>query len=301
MSNNSPLIRQLLQILNENVDDWGNVLNVSALRLLEDSIAGMASVDVGPGNVVLDDSNGGPSIDTSARHAILNVTGTPGAQRTITIPGAAGVVPPENKPRSKLYLVYNNSDASVLIQAAGGGSVSVDVGEANWVWCDGTDALEVSAKNATNATTATTATNSTQLGGIDAADYAQLALTQAWTAGQYVARTVLSTGGNVITPDLTVSNHFYSILTTGQAVQLQAPSNPQNGQVFSLVVQQPASGTVGTLSYATNTYIWEGGNAPTLTPVLGAVDYFGFEYCSNIVTTGGKWIGSAIRNIGPIT
>jgi len=76
-------LRLLKQEDQGNTNIWGNNYNQGMIDLVEEAIAGVAAVDVTLGNVTLTTVNGGS--DTS-RPRFLRVTGTPGGDRTITVP-----------------------------------------------------------------------------------------------------------------------------------------------------------------------------------------------------------------------
>jgi hypothetical protein len=304
MSDKSPLIQQLLQILDENPDTWGTVLNVSGLRLLEDAIAGQCNINVTSGNQTLPDTEGGPSSDFHARYMILNITGSPGTARTVTIPTA--VVPPENLPRTKLYLAYNNTgdSSSVTVQADGGAGVAIPPGEAHWVWCDGTDILEARVKTAAAADLATTATSADQLIGVAGANYARKDVAQMFTAGQGVTATqVFVTGGGPydLELDMAVGNTFWH--QTTQNFTLQAPGSATIGQSFSLLCKQAASGGPHVISFPSNTFIAKGGSF-TLSTAANAIDYIAGEYITvpgNAGIFGDRWIISIIKDVTAVS
>jgi hypothetical protein len=287
MSTTSPFLQLVLQALDENPDTWGEVLNVSALELLEDAIAGTAAVPlISAADYTLDDTVGGPSETDSSRFMILNVTGSPG--------GATNIICPT---RSKVYLAANNtSDASsIVVKTAAGTGITVSPATAIWVYCDGTNVLAASVDNAQTATTATTATDSTQLGGVAAAGYGKLSTQQTWTAGQAVERVVLTASVGNITPDVSASDSFYALWDGNY--QLAAPiGSPVNGQRFSIIAQQDNPATPNTISFAASTYIFEGGTLPTLSTGNSAVDYLAFEYCTDLVG-GARWVGSIMKGL----
>lgn len=295
MSNPSPLLRQILQILNENPDTWGDVVNISALQTLEDAIAGIADVDVTSANVTLVDTDGGPSSTQHSRYMILDINGSPGAPRDVIVPEA--VVPPDSRSRTKLYLAYNNTgDASaVTVKTLSGTGITIPAGEAHWVWCDGTNVLDVAVANATRSATCALADDSTLLAAVAATEYAQLNVQQTWGAGQVITRTLIVEDTSVVTPTIDTSNSFYALWDGNY--QLAAPTgSPQNGQQFSLVVQQGPSGGPFTISYAASTFIWEGGTAPVLSTGANDIDYFGFEYATDLVG-GARWIGAVMKGL----
>ncbi len=123
----SPNLRIELIASGEQANQWGLTTNNNLGTLIEDSIAGLVSVDVTASSVTLTALDG--QADQS-RNMILNITGTPGVARTITAPAV-----------SKIYVLSNNSDADVEIITSAVGSVGITVtpGTAKLVYSDGTD------------------------------------------------------------------------------------------------------------------------------------------------------------------
>lgn len=290
MSTTSPLLKLTLQILDENPDTWGDIVNVSALQLLEDGIAGTAAISLAAAtDYTLDDTAGGPSAADGARYMILDVDGTPGAATNIIVPT-----------RSKVYLAVNNTtDASdIVIKTVAGTGPTIPNGEAHWVYCDGTDVLAASVLAASTATTAATATNSTQLVGVAGADYAQKGVAQSFTKGQVVTRESVTLDVSDLDIDCSVSNAFYHLTTA--AFNLTAPTNATNGQQFSLAIEQGV-GAPHAITFQANTFMFAGGTAPTLSTTFGAIDYLAFEYVTGLSDLGGnRWIGSIIKDVGTV-
>lgn len=81
---------------------WGTVVNTQLTALLEDAVAGAASINVTSGDVTLTTTAGATN---EARDAILLVTGTPGVSRNINAPKS-----------SKVYVVINGSNAAVVVR-----------------------------------------------------------------------------------------------------------------------------------------------------------------------------------------
>lgn len=109
---------------------WGDITNDNFSNVFEGSIAGTASVDVTSGNVTLTTTNG-PAAN-EARQMILSVTGTPGTSRNIVAPSA-----------SKVYVVINGSDDSVVIKGSATTGVTVPSGSKVIVAWDGSDFVSI--------------------------------------------------------------------------------------------------------------------------------------------------------------
>lgn len=122
----SPTLRFEIIGNGEQANTWGTTTNTNIGTLIEQSIAGLVSVDVTGANVTLTSLNGASD---EARQMIINVTGSPGAARTVFAPA----VP-------KVYIVANNSDSNVDIQTTAlGVSYTVQPGLATIVYSDGSD------------------------------------------------------------------------------------------------------------------------------------------------------------------
>ena len=154
----SALLGLALPVTGEDSGTWGDLVNDSITQLIEDSVAGYATADVTSGDWTLTTTGSGAA--NQARCAILIPTGTPGATRNITAPA-----------KSKLYIVNNQSDSSVVIKASGSTGVTVLTNNTALVTWDGSDFVEiypndaVYAETAGSATTAVSATTATNLAG----------------------------------------------------------------------------------------------------------------------------------------
>jgi hypothetical protein len=288
MSTTSPLLKLILQDLDENPDTWGTVLNVSVAQILEDSIAGAAAISLlSTADYTLDVTAGGPSAGDHYRHMILDIGGSPGGATNIIVPAL-----------SKVYLAANSCGSSVTVKTAAGTGIAVPDGSAYWVFCDGTDVQDVEVATAVTATSATTATNATQLGGVVAASYARLDVAQNFTQGQNTTREVITASGGNLSIDCSLSNSFYHL--ANDAFNLTAPTNASNGQQFSLIVEQGSTPPNG-ITFQASTFMFEGGVAPTLSTALGAIDYLAFEYVTGLSALGGaRWVGSIIKNVSTV-
>lgn len=280
MSTTSPYLQLTLQDLDENPDSWGDVLNNGAIKLLEDAIAGTTDITLtAQTDYVLGDAAGG---EAQARFAILNITGSPGGPTNIVAPS-----------RSKIYLAANNCDATLTVKTSGGTGAEVPVGEARWVYCDGTNVIAASAGVATSALLATTATNALSLGGLLASSYSQLNVANTWTKGQVTQRVPVTNVGGVITLNPANSNSFYHLTTGGFNIAISG--SPVNGAQMTLIVEQGAGAPHGG-TFQSSTFIWEGGNVPTFSTAFGDVDYLGFEYVT-LSGGNGRWIGNIIKGV----
>lgn len=134
----SPLLRLELIGTGEQSGTWGITTNTNLGTLLEQSIAGMATISVTAGNVTLTEVNG--SSDQS-RCAILRITGTPGTPRNVIAPAL-----------THIYNVFNDSDSDVTVKTSTSTGVVVPSGTNRVVAYDGTDFIPLSLATADNGT-----------------------------------------------------------------------------------------------------------------------------------------------------
>ena len=109
---------------------WGDTINDSITKLVEDSIAGVATADVTSGNWTL--TTTGAGVQNEARCAILIPTGTPGVSRNVIAPS-----------KSKAYVVLNQSNAAVVVKGSATTGVTVGAGEKALVVWNGSDFTKV--------------------------------------------------------------------------------------------------------------------------------------------------------------
>lgn len=154
----SALLGLALPVTGEDSGTWGDLVNDSITQLIEDSVAGYATADVTSGNWTLTTTGSGAA--NQARCAILIPTGSPGVSRNIIAPA-----------KSKVYIVNNQTNASVVIKGAATTGVTVLTNNTALVAWDGSDFVEiypndaVYAETAGAATTATSATSAFNLAG----------------------------------------------------------------------------------------------------------------------------------------
>jgi hypothetical protein len=120
-----------LMATGENNTTWGNVANVNLGTALEEAIVGSADVTFASDNqtLTLSDTNA----TQTARHLRLDCIGvTGGATRDLTVPSL-----------EKAYIIRNSNADDIAVKTAAGASVTVPAGKTTWVYCDGTDVLDV--------------------------------------------------------------------------------------------------------------------------------------------------------------
>lgn len=125
----SPLLRIELIGTGDQSGIWGNTTNTNLGTLIEQAIAGSASVNVAAGNVTLTELNGASD---QSRCAILNVTGSPGVSRNIVAPAS-----------SKTYIVVNGSDSSVVLKTSGSTGLTIPTGATVTAAYNGSDFVAI--------------------------------------------------------------------------------------------------------------------------------------------------------------
>ena len=121
----SPNLRLELIGTGEAAGLWGVLTNNNLGDLLEQAISGATTLNVTSGNITLTALNG---VVDEARSAVLQVTGTPGTTRVLTIPNV-----------QKVYTVRNSSDAAVDIKTASGVAYSIPAAATAYIYCDGSN------------------------------------------------------------------------------------------------------------------------------------------------------------------
>lgn len=120
----SALLRLELIGTGEQSGTWGITTNTNLGTLLDEAVAGTATVDVTAGNVTLTVNNGS---DDQSRNMVLRVIGSAGTTRNIIAPGS-----------SKLYLVVNGSDSSIVLKSSVSTGVTIPSGQSVLAYYDTT-------------------------------------------------------------------------------------------------------------------------------------------------------------------
>lgn len=104
---------------------WGDVVNDQITTLIEDAVAKATTVDVTAGNATLTTTSGSSN---QARCAALIAIGTPGTSRNIIAPS-----------QSKVYVVINQSNGSVVVKGAATTGVTIASGATALIAWNGSD------------------------------------------------------------------------------------------------------------------------------------------------------------------
>mgnify|MGYP003641054157 CR=1 FL=1 len=162
MTTYTPTLKLALPVTGELDGQWGNVVNDNITSMVEQAIAGLATINTWTTNAhILTTANGETS---ESRCAMLVLTDTGAA-----LSGAATVICPT---APKIYIVKNSTAQTATITTAAGTGIAVANGQTMFVFCDGTNVVQA-VTNITEATlTDATLTNATLTGA--ALDFATL-------------------------------------------------------------------------------------------------------------------------------
>ena len=251
---------------------WGTLLN-TLIGELERSITAVHSQDFTASDVTLLADG---SADEASRKAVLVATGALAGNVNFVVP---------NKP--KIYIVVNNTteDFTLGIKTSAGSALEIPQGETYLVWCDGSAAIATINANITG--TVAEATNALQLGSVVAANYAQKAVLNQWTAPQIVDATqaTLTAGPTPDTYQPDADAHTTIIIAqsevTADDISILNPTNdPLDGQVMIFIIEQHA---VTPVSVAWGSaFIFPDDTAVDLTQTIDKVDCFSFMYNANL-------------------
>ena len=126
-----------LMVTGENAGRWGDKTNTN-LNLIQQAIAGVESIDVGPANVTLVMTNAALS---NARNAVLKLTGTLTGNREVLVPDGI----------EKNYIIKDSTSRagfSLTIKTVGGTGFTINTsGTTLAAYSDGTNLYEVSLTN----------------------------------------------------------------------------------------------------------------------------------------------------------
>lgn len=121
-------LRLVLPATGELSNTWGTVFNAGATSLIDNAIAGTASITMTAADYTLSNNNG---VADESRSMFLVLGGTPGASYNVICPAV-----------SKLYFVTNNTGFAQTVKTASGTGISVPNGARMALRCDGTNVVE---------------------------------------------------------------------------------------------------------------------------------------------------------------
>jgi hypothetical protein len=122
------ILKLALPATGELAGTWGDVVNQNITSMIEEAIAGLATINTWSGaSHTLTTANGTTS---ESRAAILELSGSPGAAATVICPD-----------ETKIYVVRNGVSGgfAATIKTAAGTGVTIPNGKVAAVYCDGTN------------------------------------------------------------------------------------------------------------------------------------------------------------------
>ena len=126
----TPILQLALPVTGELNGTWGDVVNNNITSMIEQAIAGLATINTWTtASHTLTTADG---TTDEARCAILQCSGTPGAAATVICPAA-----------SKIYIIKNSVSGgyAVTLKTSAGTGISVPNGGTALLYCDGTNVV----------------------------------------------------------------------------------------------------------------------------------------------------------------
>lgn len=126
----TPILKLALPVQGELSGTWGDVVNNNITSMIEEAIAGLATISSWTGaSHTLTTSDG---LTAESRCAILECSGSPGGAATVICPAA-----------TKLYVLKNGVSGgyAVTLKTSGGTGISVANGVTELLYCDGTNVV----------------------------------------------------------------------------------------------------------------------------------------------------------------
>jgi hypothetical protein len=128
----TPTLKLALPVTGELSGTWGDVVNDNITSMVEQAIAGLATINTWTTNAHTLTTADGTTSESRCAMLVLTDTGT-------ALSGAATVICPT---ASKIYIVKNTSGQSATIKTAAGTGIAVPNGETMFVFCDGTNVVQ---------------------------------------------------------------------------------------------------------------------------------------------------------------
>jgi hypothetical protein len=138
----TPILQLALPVTGELQGTWGTVVNDNITSMIEQAIAGLATINTWTtASHTLTTANGTTS---EARCAVLECSGAPGAAATVICPTS-----------TKLYVIKNSVTGgyAVTLKTSAGTGISVPNGSTALLYCDGTNVVSGATYMATVSTT----------------------------------------------------------------------------------------------------------------------------------------------------
>jgi hypothetical protein len=125
----TPTLKLALPVTGELSGTWGDIVNDNITSMIEQAIAGLATINTWTGNAhTLTTADGTTSESRCAMLVAATGGGAPTAAAEIICPAAA-----------KLYVLQNNTSFAVTLKTSAGTGVAVAAGNTAFLFCDGTN------------------------------------------------------------------------------------------------------------------------------------------------------------------
>ena len=128
----TPTLKLALPVTGELSGAWGDVVNDNITSMVEQAIAGLATINTWTTNAHTLTTADGTTSESRCAMLVLTDSGT-------ALSGAATVVCPT---ASKIYIVKNSAGQTATIKTAAGTGIAVPNGKTMFVFCDGTNVVE---------------------------------------------------------------------------------------------------------------------------------------------------------------
>lgn len=240
---------------------WGATTNNNFQYAIEEAITGTADVTFASGDVTLTltDSN----LAQTARNLRLNLTGTSGAARILTVPAI-----------EKQYIINNGLAHQVTVQNSSGTGVIVPAGKSAVVFNNGTNVLPVSTSIPVSSTVTFSLPTTDGTAGkpvvTDGSGNLSFPANGAFVITGERERAVDLGSSNVATIDLSLGNYFYKTVTANTTINL---TNVPANLIAQSFILELTNGASWAITYFPNIYT-PSGQPPTLTTGRDVLGFF---------------------------
>jgi hypothetical protein len=240
---------------------WGNTTNNNFQYAIEEAITGTADVTFASADVTLTltDSN----LAQTARNLRLNLTGTSGAARILTVPAI-----------EKQYIINNGLADQVTVQNSSGTGVVIPAGKTAVVFNNATNVLPVSTAIPVSSTVTFSLPTADGTAGkpviTDGSGNLSFPANGAFVITGERERAVDLGAGNTAPIDLNLGNYFYKTVTANTTISL---SNVPANLVAQSFVLELTNGASFAVTYFSN-LTFPSGVPPTLTSGRDVLGFF---------------------------
>ena len=285
----TPILQLALPVTGELQGTWGTVVNDNITSMIEQAIAGLATISTWTAaSHTLTTANG---TTDEARCAVLECSGAPGAAATVVCPAL-----------SKLYVIKNSVTGgyAVTLKTSAGTGISVPNGSTALLYCDGTNVVSGATYMATLSTTQ-----------VDILAQGDLRL-QDTTGGEYVALQAPATIATSYTLTLPVDDGTagQALITDGSGVlswstaasgDVYGPASATDNAVarFDLTTGKLIQNSVVTIADTTGNMAGVGTLGVGAITTSGALTYGGVTLNNAVTGTGNMVLSTSPTLVTP--